>query len=165
MSETEIRVGVGYDIHRLKAGRKLIIGGVDVPSDAGLDGHSDADVLCHAVTDAILGAAALGNIGTHFPNDDPGLANISSIGLLKRANSLIRNDGWSVVNVDSTINLEQPKLSPYIPEMRKNIASALGISADTVSVKATSGESIGIIGTGVGAAAYAVALIRRGGGR
>jgi 2-C-methyl-D-erythritol 2,4-cyclodiphosphate synthase len=162
MSEAVVRVGVGYDVHRLKEGRKLIIGGVDVPSRAGLDGHSDADVLCHAVTDAILGAASMGNIGTHFPNDDPGLKNISSIELLTRANLLLKAGGWAVINVDSTVNIEKPKLAPYIHSMRENIATALGINPDSVSVKATSGEGIGFIGSGEGAAAYAVALIRTG---
>jgi 2-C-methyl-D-erythritol 2,4-cyclodiphosphate synthase len=162
---TDIRVGFGYDVHRLKAGRKLVVGGVDVPFSSGLDGHSDADVLCHAVTDALLGAAAMGNIGTHFPNDDPALENISSIELLKRANALLDKNGWAVVNVDSTVNIERPKLSPYIPRMRENIATTLGIPTANVSVKATSGEGIGFIGTGEGGAAYAVVLIRKRGDR
>jgi 2-C-methyl-D-erythritol 2,4-cyclodiphosphate synthase len=161
----DVRVGFGYDVHRLKAGRRLVVGGVDVPSPSGLDGHSDADVLCHAVIDALLGAAAMGNIGTHFPNDDPSLKNISSIELLKKANSLLSREGWAVSNVDSTVNLETPKLSPHIQSMRENLAGALGIPTDSVSVKATSGEGMGFIGNGEGAAAYAVALIRRGEGR
>ena len=162
MSRASMRVGMGYDVHRLSPGRKLIIGGVEVPSESGLDGHSDADVLCHAVTDAILGAAALGNIGTHFPNTDPSLKNISSIELLKRANSIVQKEGWRIVNVDSTINIERPKLAPYIPAMREAIARALGVGADSVSVKATSGEGIGFVGTGEGAAAWAVALLSKG---
>ena len=153
---------MGYDVHRLSPGRKLILGGVEVPSESGLDGHSDADVLCHAVTDAILGAAALGNIGTHFPNTDPSLKNISSIELLKRANSIVQNEGWRIMNVDSTISIEHPKLAPYIPAMREAIARALGVGADSVSVKATSGEGIGFVGTGEGAAAWAVALLSKG---
>ena len=157
-----MRVGFGYDVHRLTPGRRLVIGGVEVPSSVGLEGHSDADVLCHAVTDAILGAVAMGNIGTHFPNDDPSLKNISSIELLKRANSLLVKGGWVVVNVDSTVNLERPRLAPHIQPMRLNIAAALEISPDNVSVKATSGEGLGFVGTGGGAAAYAVALIRSG---
>jgi 2-C-methyl-D-erythritol 2,4-cyclodiphosphate synthase len=161
MMDADLRVGIGYDVHRLAAGRKLVIGGVDLPYGEGLDGHSDADVLCHAIADALLGAAALGNIGTHFPNDDPSLKNISSIELLKRVNSLLDRRQWSVTNVDSTVNIEKPKLAPFIPSMRKNIAEALGIAPDSVSVKATSGEGIGFVGTGKGAAAYAVALIRK----
>ena len=155
-----IRVGLGYDVHRLKAGRKLIIGGVEIPFHAGPDGHSDADVLCHAVTDALLGAAALGNIGTHFPNDDPGLKNISSIELLKRSNSLLQKKQWTIVNVDSTVNIEAPRLAPFIGMMRERLASALEIPPDSVSVKATSGEGMGFVGTGDGVAAYAVVLIQ-----
>src|SRR6185503_19321357 len=141
-----MRVGIGYDVHRLVEGRKLIIGGVEVPFQKGLSGHSDADVLCHAIADALLGAAALGDLGTHFPNDDPELKDVSSIALLNRVNALLTKNNWSVVNVDSTVNIERPKLSPFIPGMRANIAGALSIDQSAVSVKATTGEGLGFVG-------------------
>ncbi|HLF13835.1 MAG TPA: 2-C-methyl-D-erythritol 2,4-cyclodiphosphate synthase [Bacteroidota bacterium] len=159
-----MRVGIGYDVHPLVEGRKLIIGGVEIPFGKGLSGHSDADVLSHAIGDALLGAAALGNIGTHFPNDDPALKNISSLSLLKLVNDLLHKHQWQIVNIDSTVNLENPKIAPHIDLMRKNLAGALGVATDRVSVKATTGEGLGFIGRGDGAAAYAVALLQSTGG-
>jgi len=157
-----MRVGFGYDVHRMVEGRRLILGGVEIENPRGPEGHSDADLLCHAVAEALLGAAALGNIGTRFPDSDPALKNISSILLLTRVKSLLDNEGYQVVNVDSTVNIETPRISTHIPEMRGKIASALGVGAGRISVKATSGEAMGFIGRGEGAAAYAVALIERG---
>ncbi len=155
-----MRVGIGYDVHRLIEGRKLIIGGVEIPFGKGLSGHSDADVLSHAIADALLGAAALGNIGVHFPNDDPALKNISSLALLKRVNDLLYKNKWQIVNIDSTVSIERPKIASQIDLMRKNLADTLGVSPDRVSVKATTGEGLGFIGGGDGAAAYAVALLK-----
>jgi 2-C-methyl-D-erythritol 2,4-cyclodiphosphate synthase len=159
-----MRVGIGYDVHRFEKGRKLVIGGIEVPSEKGLSGHSDADVLSHAVADALLGAAGLGNIGTRFPNDDPSLKNISSLELLKRVNALLQKEQWAVVNVDSTVSLESPRISPFILRMRAGIAEALGIHEECISVKATTGEGLGFIGSGEGAAAHAVALIEKSSG-
>jgi 2-C-methyl-D-erythritol 2,4-cyclodiphosphate synthase len=158
-----MRIGIGYDVHRFVEGRKLIIGGVEIPFGKGLEGHSDADLLCHAIADALLGAAALGNIGTIFPNDDPTFKNISSIKLLKSVNALLRKEKWSIVNVDSTINIERPKVSPHSDRIRRNLSEALGIPVESISVKATTGEGLGFIGGGEGAAAYAVALIAKTG--
>ncbi len=159
----EMRVGIGYDVHRLEEGRPLIIGGVEIPFDKGLAGHSDADLLAHAIADALLGAAGLGNIGVQFPNDDPRLTNISSLVLLKRVNTLLHKDKWEIINIDSTINMERPKLSSHIPAMREKLSAALDLPPGSVSVKATSGEGLGFVGTGAGAAAMAVALLRRSG--
>lgn len=159
--DQDYRIGIGYDVHPLVEGRPLVIGGVRVPSAVGLDGHSDADVLCHSVAEALLGAAALGNIGTNFPNSDPTLKNISSLELLKRVKFLLEGKFWTIVNVDSTVTIERPRLSPHFEEMRERISSALGVTPDSVSVKATTGEGLGFVGKGEGASAYAVALIRR----
>jgi len=156
----EIRFGIGYDVHRLVTNRKLILGGVEIPYVKGLIGHSDADVLCHALADALLGAAALGDIGKHFPDSDPRFMNISSLVLLKHVGGLIRSNNYEVINVDSTLLLQQPKIAPYVKRMRENIAQALGLHLNQVSVKATTNEELGFIGMGEGAAAYAIASIR-----
>jgi len=156
----EIRFGFGYDVHRLIANRKLILGGVEVPFIKGLVGHSDADVVCHALADALLGAAALGDIGKHFPDSDARFKDISSLILLSHVGGLIRSNNYEIVNVDSTILLQQPKISPYVKRMRENIMHALGLHLNQVSVKATTNEELGFIGLGDGAAAYAVCSIR-----
>jgi 2-C-methyl-D-erythritol 2,4-cyclodiphosphate synthase len=155
------RFGFGYDIHRFAPNRKLMLGGVHVPSELGLLGHSDADVILHAICDALLGAAALGDIGKHFPDTDPQFKDISSLRFLTATRELL--EGWSyrVMNVDSTIVLQAPKISPHIPAMRENIAKALNISVDQVSVKATTNEGLGALGAGEGCAAYAVAAIEK----
>ena len=153
------RVGFGFDVHKLTEGRKLILGGVEIPSEKGLLGHSDADVLLHAICDALLGAAALGDIGKHFPDTDPKYKGISSLELLKHVGQLIKENGYSIVNIDSTLVLERPKIAPYSDTMKKNIAVALGIGENTVSIKATTNEGMGFIGVGEGAVAYAVTSI------
>ena len=158
---TKLRVGHGYDVHRLVEGRALILGGVTVPFDRGLLGHSDADVLTHAVMDALLGAAALGDIGKLFPDSDAAYAGADSIALLKRVTALLREHGWQVGNVDATVVAQTPKLAPYIPEMRRRLAEAMGLDVDCVSVKATTEERLGFTGSGEGMAAHAVALIER----
>lgn len=158
---TKLRVGHGYDVHRLVAGRALILGGVTVPFDRGLLGHSDADVLTHAVMDALLGAAALGDIGQLFPDSDAAYAGADSIALLRRVTALLREHGWQVGNVDATVVAQAPKLAPYIPEMRRRLAEAMGLDVDCVSVKATTEEKLGFTGSGEGVAAHAVALIER----
>ena len=156
---TKLRVGHGYDVHRLVEGRALILGGVTVPFDRGLLGHSDADVLTHAVMDALLGAAALGDIGKLFPDSDAAYAGADSIALLERVTALLREHGWQVGNVDATVVAQAPKLAPYIREMRRRLAEALGLDVDCVSVKATTEERLGFTGSGEGMAAHAVALI------
>ena len=158
---TKLRVGHGYDVHRLVEGRALILGGVTVPFDRGLLGHSDADVLTHAVMDALLGAAALGDIGKLFPDSDAAYAGADSIALLERVTALLRKHGWQVGNVDATVVAQTPKLAPYIPEMRRRLAEAMGLDVDGVSVKATTEERLGFTGSGEGMAAHAVALIER----
>lgn len=158
---TKLRVGHGYDVHRLVEGRALILGGVTVPFDRGLLGHSDADVLTHAVMDALLGAAALGDIGQLFPDSDEAYAGADSIALLERVTALLREHGWQVGNVDATVVAQTPKLAPYIPEMRRRLAEAMGLDVDCVSVKATTEERLGFTGSGEGMAAHAVALIER----
>lgn len=158
---TKLRVGHGYDVHRLTEGRALILGGVTVPFDRGLLGHSDADVLTHAVMDALLGAAALGDIGQLFPDSDAAYAGADSIALLERVTALLREHGWQVGNVDATVVAQTPKLAPYIPEMRRRLAEAMGLDVDCVSVKATTEERLGFTGSGEGMAAHAVALIER----
>ena len=158
---TKLRVGHGYDVHRLVKGRALILGGVTVPFDRGLLGHSDADVLTHAVMDALLGAAALGDIGKLFPDSDAAYAGADSIALLERVTALLREHGWQVGNVDATVVAQAPKLAPYIPEMRRRLAEAMGLDVDCVSVKATTEERLGFTGSGEGMAAHAVALIER----
>lgn len=157
-----IRIGHGYDVHKLTEGRKLILGGVEVPNNnIGLLGHSDADVLLHAISDALLGAAALGDIGKHFPDTDAAYKNADSLMLLSKVNDLIKNEGYSVVNVDATVLAQAPKLAPHILSMRENIAKALDISIDFVSVKATTEEGLGFTGNKEGIAAHAVALIEK----
>ena len=158
---TKLRVGHGYDVHRLVEGRALILGGVTVPFDRGMLGHSDADVLTHAVMDALLGAAALGDIGKLFPDSDAAYAGADSIALLERVTALLREHGWQVGNVDATVVAQTPKLAPYIPEMRRRLAEAMGLDVDCVSVKATTEERLGFTGSGEGMAAHAVALIER----
>lgn len=154
-----MRIGHGYDVHRLTEGRKLILGGVNIPHEKGLLGHSDADVLLHAISDALLGAAALGDIGKHFPPDDPNFLDADSVELLKQVNKLISDNGYKVGNVDATVIAQRPKLLPFIEQMRKNIAAALSVSVDRISVKATTEEKLGFTGSGDGIAAHAVALI------
>ena len=158
---TKLRVGHGYDVHRLVEGRALILGGVTVPFDRGLLGHSDADVLTHAVMDALLGAAALGDIGKLFPDSDAAYAGADSIALLRRVTALLWEHGWQVGNVDATVVAQTPKLAPYVPEMRRRLAEAMGLDVDCVSVKATTEERLGFTGSGGGMAAHAVALIER----
>ena len=154
-----MRIGHGYDVHALAPDRKLIIGGVEIPHEAGLLGHSDADVLLHAICDALLGAAALGDIGKHFPDSDMKYFGISSFKLLEKTGELLKEKGYFVLNIDSTILAERPKLSPYIDAMRENIAAALKIEKDSVSVKATTEEKLGFTGEEKGIAAHAVCLI------
>ena len=154
-----MRIGHGYDVHRLVSGRKLILGGVDINYELGLLGHSDADVLVHAIMDAMLGALALGDIGQHFPDNDEKYSGADSIELLKKVGELVKDKGYTVVNIDSTILCQRPKLKPYIPDMRKTIAAALNIDADAVSVKATTEEGLGFTGNGEGIAAHAVCLL------
>ena len=154
-----MRIGHGYDVHKLVEGRKLIIGGVDIPYEKGLLGHSDADVLTHAVMDALLGAAALGDIGKHFPDSDPAYKGADSLALAREVAKLLKAKNYRVGNVDATILAQAPKLAPHIPQMRENLALALGIPTDAVSVKATTEEGLGFTGTGEGIAAHAVCLI------
>ena len=158
---TDLRIGYGYDVHRLVPGRALVLGGVTVPFEKGLLGHSDADVLTHAVMDALLGAAALGDIGKLFPDSDAAYAGADSIALLERVTALLREHGWQVGNVDATVVAQAPRLAPYIPEMRRRLAEAMGLDVDCVSVKATTEERLGFTGSGEGMAAHAVALIER----
>ena len=155
-----MRIGQGYDVHRLTAGRRLVLGGVDIPFDRGLLGHSDADVLVHAVMDALLGAAALGDIGKLFPDSDPAYAGADSLALLKIVGERVRAAGFAIENVDSTVLAQAPKLAPHILQMRENIARALELDAAAVSVKATTEEGLGFTGAGEGIAAQAVALLR-----
>ena len=155
-----IRIGHGYDVHRLTAGRKLILGGVEIENGGiGLLGHSDADVLLHAIADSLLGACALGDIGKHFPDTDEAFKDADSIELLKKVGEIIANGGYKINNVDATVIAQAPKLSPFIDEMRNNIANALEISIDRVSVKATTEEKLGFTGAGEGIAAHSVCLV------
>ena len=156
-----MRIGHGYDVHRLVEGRKLILGGVEIPFEKGLDGHSDADVLVHAVMDALLGAAALGDIGKLFPDSDERYLGADSIGLLKTVRTVLEEDGWKLSYLDATVFAQRPKLAPYIDTMRKRIADALETDAENVSVKATTEERLGFTGSGEGIAAHAVCLIER----
>lgn len=157
-----MRAGIGYDSHRFAEGRRLVLGGVDVPHTLGLDGHSDADAVSHAVTDALLGAAALGDIGAHFPPVGEEWRDGDSIDLLTRAAALVREAGYRPANVDVTVVCETPRLAPHIPEMRERLADALGLGTGAVSVKATTNEGMGWIGRGEGVAALAVATIDEG---
>ncbi|MBQ3967588.1 MAG: 2-C-methyl-D-erythritol 2,4-cyclodiphosphate synthase [Lachnospiraceae bacterium] len=154
-----MRVGTGYDVHRLVEGRKLIIGGVEIPYEKGLLGHSDADVLLHAITDALFGAAALGDIGSHFPDTDPEYEGADSRVLLRKAGDILAENGYVVGNIDCTIIAQRPKMKDHIEQMRKNIASDLGMFTDQVSVKATTEEGLGFTGSGEGIAAQAIACI------
>lgn len=154
-----MRVGMGYDVHRLVPERDLIIGGVKIPYEKGLLGHSDADVLLHAIMDALLGAAALGDIGKHFPDNDPAYKGADSLMLLGRVGELLSDEGYVIENIDSTIIAQKPKMAPHIEQMRKNIADTLGLDISRVNVKATTEEGLGFTGTGEGISAQAVALI------
>lgn len=154
-----MRIGHGYDVHRLTEGRKLILGGVDIPYEKGLLGHSDADVLTHAIMDALLGAAALGDIGKLFPDTNPAYAGADSLVLLERVGKRLSDAGYRVGNIDATILAQRPKLAPHIPQMRTNLANRLGIEVDQVSIKATTEEGLGFTGTGEGMAAHAVCLL------
>lgn len=154
-----MRIGTGYDVHRLAEGRKCIIGGVEIPYEKGLLGHSDADVLLHAIMDALLGAAALGDIGKHFPDSDPLYEGISSLELMRHVGNLIADEGYVIENIDSTIIAQAPKMRPHIDTMRKNIADVLNLDINQVSVKATTEEGLGFTGSGEGIAAQAVCLL------
>ena len=156
-----IRVGLGFDTHQFEQGRDLILGGVKIEHHKGLKGHSDADVLCHAITDALLGALALGDIGTHFPDDDPAYKNADSIEMLKKVTSLIKKEGYSIVNIDSVVIAEKPKLMPYIGRIQVKIADSLGLNHDQVSVKATTSEKMGYIGREEGINSQAIVLIQK----
>ena len=154
-----MRVGMGYDVHRLVEGRDLIIGGVNIPYEKGLLGHSDADVLLHAISDALLGAAALGDIGKHFPDTDPAYKGISSLLLLEKVGELLETEGFLIENIDATIIAQAPKMRPHIDTMRGNIAKALGITVEQVNVKATTEEGLGFTGTGEGISSQAICLL------
>ncbi|HIX90208.1 MAG TPA: 2-C-methyl-D-erythritol 2,4-cyclodiphosphate synthase [Candidatus Agathobaculum pullicola] len=156
-----MRIGHGYDVHRLVEGRKCIIGGVDIPHETGLDGHSDADVLVHAVMDALLGALALGDIGKHFPDTDPRYKGADSMALLKHVAALMAEEGYRLGNLDATVLAQAPKLAPHIMQMRENIARALGCEVSRVSVKATTEEKLGFTGAKQGIAAHCVCLLER----
>ncbi|WP_444640862.1 2-C-methyl-D-erythritol 2,4-cyclodiphosphate synthase [Caproiciproducens sp. R1] len=154
-----MRIGHGYDVHRLTEGRKLILGGVEIPYVKGLLGHSDADVLAHAVADSLLGAAALGDIGTHFPDTDPAFKNVDSLMLLTRVCTLLAQKNYRIANIDATVIVQAPKLKPYIAAIRERLAAACGVGLDQISVKATTEEHLGFTGAGEGIAAHAVCLI------
>lgn len=158
---SEVRTGIGWDVHRLAAGRRLILGGVEIPSDFGLEGHSDADVLAHAITDALLGAAALGDIGMHFPDSDPRWAGADSLVFLRHAHALVAEQGFRVVNVDSTVILERPKLKDFRQAIRDKLADTLSLAIDRVSVKFKTAEKLGPVGEGRSAEAQAVATLER----
>ncbi len=156
-----MRIGFGYDIHRLEKGKKLVLGGVEIPSEIGMVGHSDADVLLHAICDALLGASALGDIGKQFPDTDPKYKGISSLTLLEQVKEKLDSVNYAVQNIDSTVVLESPKISSYSDLMKKNIAEILGIHVNDVSIKATTNEKVGFVGRGEGCAAFAVAVIAK----
>jgi len=155
-----MRVGIGYDVHPLTPGRRLVLGGIDIPFNKGLSGWSDADVLTHAIIDALLGAAALGDIGSHFPPGEPQYKNISSLALLERTRDKLLAHGWQIVNVDATIVAEKPKLGDFIDRMRQQVSQTLGIALSQVSLKASTSAQLGFIGRGEGMAAYAVAMVK-----
>ena len=155
----KMRIGMGYDVHRLTEGRDLILGGVKIPYEKGLLGHSDADVLLHAVMDALLGAAALGDIGKHFPDSDPAYKGISSLKLLEHVGELLEKEGYTVGNIDATIIAQRPKMAPHIPVMRKNIAEVLRIEESQINIKATTEEGLGFTGSGEGISSQAVCLL------
>ena len=154
-------IGIGYDVHKLEAGRKLILGGVAIPFEKGLLGHSDADVLVHAVCDALLGAAALGDIGLHFPDTDPRFKNISSIKLLAETNAMVRDQGFTIGNIDTIIFAEAPKIGPYRKMMQEKLASTVEVDPNRINIKATTTEGLGVIGRGEGIGAMSVALLAR----
>ena len=156
-----IRVGFGFDVHRLKEGRPCIIGGVEIPNHFGPDGHSDADVLIHAICDALLGAAGLRDIGFHFPDTDASFKSIDSKILLTRVVSLLKDKGYSIGNIDSTLVMEQPRINPHVDAMKQVLSTVIGIAEDAIAIKATTNEKMGFIGRGEGATAYAVALISK----
>ncbi|MEW9094562.1 MAG: 2-C-methyl-D-erythritol 2,4-cyclodiphosphate synthase [Clostridiaceae bacterium] len=156
-----MRIGMGYDVHRLVEGRKLIIGGVEIPYEKGLLGHSDADVLLHALMDSILGAAALGDIGKHFPDKDDSYKDISSVKLLKEVKKIVENKGYKVANIDSTIIAQSPKMAPYIEEMRMKVSETLDISVDMINIKATTEEGLGFTGSGEGISAQSICLLSK----
>ena len=154
-----MRIGLGYDVHRLVEDRKLILGGVTIPYDYGLLGHSDADVLIHAIMDSLLGATALGDIGTHFPDTNPKYKGISSISLLKEVSNLLKTHGYKISNIDATIVAQKPKMAPHIPIMRENIATALQIDIDQINIKATTEEGLGFTGEGAGISSQSICLL------
>lgn len=156
-----MRIGYGYDVHKLVENRKLVLGGVEIPYEKGLLGHSDADVLVHAVIDAVLGALALGDIGKHFPDSDPKYKGIDSMLLLTETVKMMQEKGYSLGNLDATVSAQAPKLMPHIPKMRENLANAFGVSLDDISIKATTEEGLGITGDGKGMTATAVCLLKR----
>lgn len=156
-----VRVGIGYDVHKLTENRKLILGGIEIPYEKGLMGHSDADVLIHAIMDALLGAAAKGDIGKNFPDNDEKYKDISSMILLKRVKDILNEDGYTVVNIDSTIVAQRPKLASYIDSMRKNIAEVLEIEIEQINIKATTEEGLGFTGEGKGISAYAICMLKK----
>ncbi|WP_394283340.1 2-C-methyl-D-erythritol 2,4-cyclodiphosphate synthase [Frisingicoccus sp.] len=156
-----MRIGMGYDVHCLTEDRKLILGGVDIPYEKGLLGHSDADVLLHAIMDALLGAAALGDIGKHFPDTDPAYKGISSVELLKHVGGLLAEHGYRIGNIDATIIAQRPKMAPHIQAMRENTAKALNIDVDQINIKATTEEGLGFTGEGLGIASNAICMIEK----
>jgi 2-C-methyl-D-erythritol 2,4-cyclodiphosphate synthase len=161
MNSPIIRIGNGYDVHRLVAGRKLILGGIDIPHSTGLDGHSDADVLLHALCDALLGAVGAGDIGAHFPDTDSQWKGISSLILLEKVTATYRDKGFEVSNIDTIIVAQKPKLAPFLPDMKKNISQAMAIDIGQINIKATTTEKLGFAGKEEGIAAYAVALLTK----
>jgi len=160
-SNSQLRIGFGFDVHRLVAGRPLILGGVKIPFSEGLLGHSDGDVLVHAVIDALLGAMGVGDIGQHFPDTDPTLKGISSLKMLAKVQNMLQAKKFIIINLDITIVAEAPKLNPYFPKMRKEIATVLGMPVEDINLKAKTAEGLGYLGQGEGMAAYAVVLLRR----
>ena len=154
-----MRIGMGYDVHKLVENRELILGGVNIPHNLGLLGHSDADVLLHAIMDSLLGATALGDIGKHFPDTDPKYKGISSIKLLEEVGKLLKDNNWTIVNIDSTIIAQKPKMAPHILKMRENISKALNISIDQINVKATTEEGLGFTGEGKGISSQSICLV------
>ena len=157
----DLKTGIGFDVHAFAEGRKLILGGIEIKHDKGLAGHSDADALLHAITDALLGSISLGDIGTHFPNDDPRYKNADSTVFLKKANELVRNRGYFVNNIDSVVMLQQPKISPYVQKMKDKIAKVLDIGTERVSIKATTTEKLGFVGREEGISVMAVVTVVR----
>ena len=157
----DLRTGIGFDVHAFAEGRKLILGGIEIPFEKGLSGHSDADALLHAITDAMLGSLSLGDIGTHFPDDDPRYKNSDSTVFLKKAHELVRNRGYYLNNIDVVVMLQKPKISPYVQKMKEKISKILDIGLDRISIKATTTEKLGFVGREEGVSAYAVVLITK----